>query len=248
MAKQHGTDLKPTTPEQHAILTGETALPVAKANPSFALMQKLASNKTTKRRALTATSKALEIELIPGPRLIREQQFWAKLGVAVVIDDLMIPELPTDFTEVAIIPDTLTCEQLFALCAKHFLSWKYDYDLNKSTRKQVRPKGTYVVGYRGGIEPDLEHRGKGYGVATKEGLIFMNPKERLVAELRYAVPNGVYLSRHLDVKGGTVTSSLTLGAISFLARWNTLNSTFIVNASVQSYTLPDCGHRQVVCA
>ncbi|OGZ10964.1 MAG: hypothetical protein A3C93_04075 [Candidatus Lloydbacteria bacterium RIFCSPHIGHO2_02_FULL_54_17] len=244
MAKATGTDLKPATLEQYAILTGEIALAVAKAQPSFALMQRLATNKTAKRRALATALKALEMELIPDPRLTAEQQFWVKLGVAVEIDDLMVPECPADFTEIAIIPASLTNEQLFVLCAKHFPSWKYYDDLDKCTAQQARPTNTYAVGYRGGVEPDLEHRNKSYDVATKEGLIFMNPKERLVAELRYFVRTG----RHLDEKGWTITSSLASGGCALCAGWYPSSGTFDVDGYGRSCAGSADGPRQAVFA
>lgn len=246
MAKANGTDLKPATAEQHAILSGEIALAVAKAKPSFALMQRLASNKLAKRRALTSALKALEMELVPDPRLVCEQRFWAKLGISVEIDNLVVPELPLDFTEVAIIPAHLTNEQLFALCEKYFPSWKYYDNLDENTAEQSRPDGTYVVGYRGGIEPDLEHRKKSYDIAMGQGLIFLNPKERLIAELRYAVPDGVYLNRHLDVRGWTITSSLASDGYAFDARWHPGNRGFRVTGCYRSYADPGCGPREAV--
>lgn len=248
MAKATGTDLKPATPEQYAMATGEIALAVAQAKPSFALMQRWAKNKKTKRRGISAVLKVLEMELMSDPRLVREQNFWAKLGVAVEVDDLTVPVLPADFTEVAIIPTNLSAEQLFALCQKHFPSWKYYEDLDEQMAKQIRPTGTYVIGYRGGVEPDTLHRNKSYDSAMSEGLIFMNPKERMVAELRYAVPNGSYLHRHLDVKGVTITSSLASDGSAFYACWFPSAGEFDVRGSARSRAHPGCGPRQAVFA
>lgn len=111
----HETNHTPATPEQLAILTGELALAVAKAKPSFTLLQRLTTNKLARRRAVIAVLKALEIECAIDPRLLAEQQFWAKLGIALEVDDLNLPGIPAGWSEVAIKPVGVTNEQLLAL-------------------------------------------------------------------------------------------------------------------------------------
>lgn len=200
------------TKEQLATLIGVVGIGVAKANLSFDEMQTLLSRKSA---VTDCIAKALRVEasVLFDPsldfRLICEQQFWARLGVAVPIDDLVIPKLPKGFIEIAIIPKHLSAEQLLALCTMYFPAWKSFEDINREApnTRQLRPERDYVIGYRRSVGPDLEHLGTNYHEAMVEGLTFMNLKERLVAELRYAAPHGVYLHRHLDVVGGTVTSS-----------------------------------------
>lgn len=250
---KRGTDrVKSTAREatkgQLATLIGVAGMGLAKAGFSFDEMQVFLGNKS---RTEACIARALRNEhniLAKYAPLVREQVFWAKLGVSVAIEDLTMPDLPTDLTEIAIIPAHLSAEQLFALCQKYFPSWKYHGNLDEVSAEQVRPTGTYVIGYRGGIEPDSVHLGKSYDVAMKEELIFMNPKERMVAELRYAVPDGVYLHHHLDVKGISILSSLAAGGGAFCVSWRPGSWGFHVYGYFRSYVDSGHGPRQVVLA
>ncbi|OGZ04675.1 MAG: hypothetical protein A2845_05265 [Candidatus Lloydbacteria bacterium RIFCSPHIGHO2_01_FULL_49_22] len=201
----HETDHTPATPEQLAILTGEIALAVAKAKPSFARIQKLLGSKSATRKSIsTAVLSALEIDSAPDPRLVKSQRLWAKLGLPLdCLDDLVMPDIPTDWDGVAIIPE-VSCERLFALCVKHFPSWKYGNNLDNFKEEQNRPSRAYALGHRGGVEPDVLHRGKSYNQCIEEGLIFLTQKERICIELLRFAETG----EHLDVVGLTITSSL----------------------------------------
>ena len=254
MAKATGTDLKPKpatpqekpgTPEQYANLTGEIAVAIAKAKPSFALMQKLLGRKKATRSAVAQVLAALEMKLQPDPRLLHSQKLWAKLGVAVEVEELEIPELPNGLTEVAIIPQHLSNEELFALGKKHYGdAWKYYGNLDDVKEEQARPKRTYVLGYRDGKEPDTAHLGKSYDVATKEGLIFMTLKEyQCVALLHFAATTG-----HLDEKGWTITSSVASDGYAWIAYWDPDYREFHVPGRDRSDSRPFGGPRQAVFA
>lgn len=254
MAKATGTDLKPKpatpqekpgTPEQYANLTGEIAVAIAKAKPSFALMQKLLGRKKATRSAVAQVLAALEMKLQPDPRLLHSQKLWAKLGVAVEVEELEIPELPNGLTEVAIIPQHLSNEELFALCKKHYGdACKYYGNLDDVKEEQVRPECTYVLGYRDGKEPDAVHLGKSYDVAMEEKLTFMTLREyQSVALLHFAATTG-----HLDEKGWTITSSLDSGGYALIARWRPSAREFRVDGGARYGRYPLDGPRQAVFA
>ncbi len=240
----HDTDHIPATSEQLAIFTGEIALAVAKAKPSFAHMQQLLGSKAATRRALTAALKSLEIASGPDPRLVYSQQLWAKLGLPLdILGDLTMPEIPDGWAGVAIIPP-FSREALFALCVKHFPSWKYYNNLDDIAEEQDRPKRPYVIGHRGGIEPDIEHRNKGYDTSVKEGLIFLTQKERICIELLHFVATG----DHLDKVGVTVTSSLAPDGHAFVAYWYLDGRRFHVHGCHRRAAGSAYGPRQAVYA
>ena len=244
--QKRGKDPKPATAMQYATLTGEIALAVAGANPSFDHMQELLGSKVRTRGAVTAALKALKIDVGGDSRLLKEQQFLASLGIAVDIAGLTIPELPRGFNQIAINPvGQLRKEKLFELCSYKFLAWKYYNDLDKTTaQEQARPKTTYVFGYRGGTEPDKEHLGKSHNKAMAEGMTFLTLEERIWAELRYFANTG----RHLDEVGWTITSSLASDGIAFGAGWDSGDRRFRVRGYRCSDAYPNDGPCEAVFA
>ncbi len=240
----HATDHTPATPEQLAILTGEIALAVAKAKPSAAVVQRLLGSKAATRKTLIATLAALGINPAPDPRLVHSQNLWAKLGLPLdIVYDLVMPDIPADWPGIAIIPP-VSNEALFALCKKHFPLWKYYDNLDDVMEEQDRPKRAYVLGHRGGVEPDQEHRNKSYDAATSEGLIFLIQKERICIELLYFAETG----KHLDVVGVTITSSLAAGGIAFCAYWCSDDRGFRVSGGRSGDADSADGPRQAVFA
>ena len=250
--QKRGTDpklVRAATAEQLVTLSSVVALELVKglSKVPFAQVQGWLSNKSFPQKAARKLAQELKAEVSQhDPRLVREQQFLASLGITVDITGLTISELPRGFNQIAINPvGQLTKEKLFEFCSKKFLSWKYYDDLDKATAKeQARPKTTYVFGYRGDTEPDKEHLGKSYDVAMAEGLTFLTVEERIWAELRYFANTG----RYLDEVGGTITSSLTSDGDAFYARWNPDDRKFRVRGSHRSYANPVCGPREAVFA
>jgi hypothetical protein len=213
----HETDRTLATTEQLAILAGEIHLAVVKAKPSAATVHRLLGTKAATRKTLVATLTALGITSAQDPRLAHSQQLWTTLGIPIAVetlDDLTMPDIPKGWTGVAIIPP-ISSETLFALCARHFPLWKYYDDLDDVTAEQERPNCAYVLGHRGGVEPDIEHRGKSYDQCAKEGLTFLTLKERICIELLHFAETG----KLLDKIGFTITSTLALDGDAFCAHW-----------------------------
>src|SRR3989338_2001325 len=238
------TDSASATPEQLAMLTGEFALALAKAKPSAALMQHLLRSRVaTRKMIIAALSTQGRISHTIDPRLVQCQKLWEKLGVVLdCMDNLVMPEIPSGWRGIAIIPP-LTNEALLALCKKHFPIWSKRDGLDNILREQNRPRCTYVVVHRGGMEPDKEHRNKSHDDAVNEGLYFLTLKERICIELLHFIKTG----KHFDVKGTmTVTSSLTMGGDAFNVYWSSHIQTFIVDgcSTVTSYSTN--GLRQAV--
>jgi hypothetical protein len=82
---------------------------------------------------------------------------------------------------------------------------------------QKRPPDLYTFAHRGGDEPDDIHRNKSYDDATaEEGLVFLNPKEYLLANGFHRYVSGYFMDR----KGWTRTSSLWPGGRLVYDRWD----------------------------
>lgn len=246
--RTHETDHAPATSKQLAILTGEIAVALAEANPAFARVQKLLMSKlATRRKISAAVLKALEIECAPVPRLLAEQQFWAKLGIALTVDELNMPEIPSGWSEVAIKPAGVTNEQLFALIQQERKkrgedAWKYYGNLDDVKEEQARPKGTYVFAYCGDSEPDALYRGKmSYDLAIAAKLTFLTLSERLIAELR-----AIVIGKYFDAEGWTITSSLASGGCAFGVCWRSGDRVLGVGGCRRSSVDPRFGPRQAV--
>ncbi len=178
------------------------------------------------------------------PRLAHSQALWAKLGMPLdILDDLVIPDIPEGWTGLAIIPP-ISNETLFALCEKHFPSWKYYENLDEIKGEQERPKRAYVLAHRGGIEPDAVDRNKSYDQCIKEDLIFLTQKERICVELLCFAETG----EHLDVVGVTITSSLTMDGRAYCACWDSRGREFCVYGGDLGDAYPTFGPRQAVFA
>jgi len=253
MTKVTGTDLKSATPEQLVTLSSTIALELvkglARAKVSFAQAQTWATNKSMPQRAARKIAQELGYEIFtPDPRLVAEQALWAKLGIALSVDELNLPEIPAGFTEIAIRPAGVTNVQLFALIKQERekrgeSAWKYHGNLDDIKEEQHRPSGTYVFAYRPDSEPDALHLGKSYNVAIAEKLTFLTLSERLIAELR-----AIILGKYFDVKGLTITSSLASDGSAFIVYWYSSYRKSDVGGCDRSCAGPAHGPRQAVFA
>ena len=125
--QKRGTDpklVRAATAEQLVTLSSVVALELVKglSKVPFAQVQGWLSNKSFPQKAARKLAQELKAEVSQhDPRLVREQQFLASLGITVDITGLTISELPRGFNQIAINPvGQLTKEKLFEFCSKSF--------------------------------------------------------------------------------------------------------------------------------
>lgn len=138
-----------------------------------------------------------------------EKYFTEVLGYTIDLSGVVFPEKQGFATYMAA-PTDLNEDQIFNRITAYFKVGQYAYKLpvaDNINRKveQKRPQGLYVFAHCGGDEPDAEHLGKSYNDAMGQDLLFLNPKEYLLAT---GFHRWINKDHFMDVKGWTRTSSL----------------------------------------
>jgi len=182
----------------------------------------------------------------------RLEKFWLTVyGYTINWNDFILPEWTPERPRLEIDPkDAFTAEQLYngIVGCKVFPFKKrskyvgnLDEALANARTVQPRPKGNYAFAHAGGDEPDSAHLGKSYDDAISAGLIFMGPREYLIACARNEFENGkVY-----DIKGITKLSVLDSGGLMMCGRWYGGDGSRLVWGS-RDYRHSDRGPRVVV--
>jgi hypothetical protein len=138
-----------------------------------------------------------------------EQYFAEVLGYAIDLTGVVFPEKKGFVTYMAV-PTNLDEDQIFSCITTYFEVGQYSWqspvaDTINRKIEQKRPQGIYVFAHVGRDEPDAKHLGKSYDDAMAGNMIFMNPKEYLLAT---GFHRWVNKNHFMDMNGWTRTSSL----------------------------------------
>lgn len=248
MTAKSGTDLKASTPEQHAVLTGTLAIAVAKTGLSFDFMQKLNGNKGATQKAVSEVLRTLEMSetsLEPHARL--ECYFREVYGQYTNLWGLAFPQ-GCGMSAQMFVPEELDDEDWIARrivkrFGVNFLAYKTRIadNINRQS-EQKRPQDLYVFAHRGGDEPDNVHLGKSYEDAMAQGITFLNPKEYLLASGFHR-----YVKDHfMDRKGGTCTSSLWSDGYLVYGSFIPADVRLCLGGGLRDGRYPDDGPREAV--
>ena len=154
-------------------------------------------------------------------------------GIKVDFSKLKIPENPEDFRWVVIVPQGLTCNELFNKCKEKFGAWRFYDDLNKEVISIRTTKETYAVRIRDRVEADDENKGlslilcqKSEDIRIGEGITL---EERLVLELFYWWKNN---GTHLDLKSWTLCSgSRDRDGHAVIVVWNSYDKLYVYDTA-----------------
>ncbi|MFA4871675.1 MAG: hypothetical protein WC610_01245 [Patescibacteria group bacterium] len=147
-----------------------------------------------------------EALLLPGIDLADQLASWKKFyqeyfGLELDPSNLKIPEQQPGFDRLIVVAKSLTPNQVYDMCAKHFPCWRYVDDLDKAVSTNDRlATETYVIWVRDRAEADEENKGKSANTLASENHKGITLMERLVLELECFSETG----KHLDVKNLTL--------------------------------------------
>jgi hypothetical protein len=135
------------------------------------------------------------------------ENFYEKVfGLSCDFSGVKIPERTDEqkkeFTRLLIVVGTLSNNQVYDACAKHFKCWRYADNLDSAVPKNDRGNDTYAVWVRDVIEADEILKNKSAKDIKREGLKTETLKERMIHELKYFLETG----KHLDIQNVTLCS------------------------------------------
>lgn len=132
------------------------------------------------------------------------QRFWAELGFSINPDEIVVPVYKPGFDRLLVIPQGLTINQAYDLCAKQFSCWRYTGDLDAAVVQNDRdPKnGSYAIWVRDRVEADEELKNLSANQLKERNVQSITLLERLVYELKYYLKT----KKHLDIQNWTLCS------------------------------------------
>ena len=182
----------------------------------------------------------------------RLENFWLTIyGYQINWDDIALPKWTPELSRLEIDPvQDFTAEQLYdsiVNCEEYPFEKRSKYmdDIDKALDEakvvQSRPAGNYAFAHVGGAEPDQKHLGKSYDDTISSELIFMGPREYLIACARNEFETGnVY-----DIKCITRLSVLGSGGYAMYGCWGVSFGSRL-RRSYREFRNPDGGPRVVV--
>lgn len=159
----------------------------------------IASGRVTKSRMqIFLRGKGIDVNEI----LADWQEFWSQHGFQINPAGIIIPARRKEFDRLLVIPQGLTNNQAYELCAKQFACWRYMDDLDKIQNDRNPNTGTYAVWVRDCVEADEELKNLSANQIAQQRIIGITLLEREVYELKcYSETNN-----HLDQKNWTLCS------------------------------------------
>jgi hypothetical protein len=127
------------------------------------------------------------------------EAFYLKhFGLTADFSKVSIPSQLEGFTRLIIVAQGVTLNMIMAACKKHFPTWQYADDLDKSITKNDRTatNGAYAVWFRDRIEADEEMANKSANDLVQAGVNAITLLERILMELEYFGRTG----QHLDIQ------------------------------------------------
>ena len=153
------------------------------------------------------------------------------------------------FTTWMAVPAEIDRDTIMKCVSEYFkvgsYAWKTPIAANIDRKlEQKRPQGLYVFAHRGGDEPDDVHRNKSHDDGMAQNLIFLNPKEYLLASGFHRYIKGYFMDR----KGWTRTSSLWSAGYLVLGSWNDASALLCLSFGSRDDRSPGRGLREAVFA
>ena len=177
-----------------------------------------------------------------------EKYFREVYGYTLDLTGVVFPE-KEGFGAYMAVPPKLNEDAIASHLAGHFkvdmYSWKTPIATNLNRElEQKRPQGLYVFAHRGGDEPDDIHRNKSYDDAMGQNLIFLNPKEYLLASGFHRYTKKYFMDRN----GWTRTSSLWSDCHLVDGCWDDARTELCLHDGYRDYRAPGSGLREAVFA
>ena len=177
-----------TDTEIHALVTEDAKVPVGKI--ADGILEVIRPQKTL----LISDTKNL---------LADWQLFWHELGIKVDFTNLVIPPRRKGFDRLLIIPQGLTIEGAYKLCAQNFKCWRWtekNFDEIITHNDRDPKNGSYAIWVRDRVEADEELRNLSADDLTNKKIPGITLLERLVYESKYFKETG----NHLDINNWTL--------------------------------------------
>ncbi len=134
------------------------------------------------------------------------QDFYKKFfGLNIDLSGVKIPEHALGFDRLIVVPQGITLNQVWKVCARQFNCWKYtDSDLDSAVPTNNRdPKsGAYAIWVRDVVEADKEMKNLSADDLKERTIKGVTLLERLLLELKYFSETG----KHLDISNWTLCS------------------------------------------
>jgi len=133
------------------------------------------------------------------------QKFWQAQGIEADFSNLQIPKKKAGFDRLLIIPQGMTPQKAYELCANEFKCWKYtgkSLDNVIQHEDRTAKDGAYTVWVRDRVEADEELKNLSANDLAKKKLNGITLTERLAYELKYYSETG----QHLDITKYTLCS------------------------------------------
>ncbi len=172
------------------------------------------------------------------------EAFYLKFfGLTVDLSTVKIPRALADFNQLIIVAPGVTLNAAMEACKKHFPTWQYYDDLDKSVTKNDRTaqNDAYAVWFRNRVEADEEMANKSANDLDAQNSKGITLLERILMELEYFGRTG----QHLDIQNVTLCagSRYSDGYVPY-AYW--CSGEFCVAACIPDYSDSDFRAREAV--
>ncbi|MCX6785647.1 MAG: hypothetical protein NTZ18_02205 [Candidatus Komeilibacteria bacterium] len=123
------------------------------------------------------------------------QEFWSQYGYQINPSGIIISARREGFNRLLVIPQGLTNNKAYELCAKQFACWRYMDDLDKIQNDRNPDAETYTVWVRDRLEADEELKNLSANQIAKKRISGITLLEREVYELKYYSETKEHLDR-----------------------------------------------------